>query len=110
MRRIQKIREWKSKSFLSDDITSKVVSFAFGLAAEIERQLISNRTKTALERAKQAGIHIGRRKGQKSSHYKLTPFSAYIMKEIKSGRSISSLAKEFHVSWDTIRNHIARIS
>ena len=34
---------------LADDITSKVISFAFGLAAEIERQLISQRTKTALE-------------------------------------------------------------
>ena len=95
---------------LSDDITSKVISFAFGLAAEIERQLISQRTKVALERAKKAGIHVGRRKGQKSSRYKLTPFSSYIMEEIESGRSIRSLAKEFNVSWDTIKNHIKRIS
>ena len=95
---------------LSDDITSKVVSFAFGLAAEIERQLISQRTKVALERAKKSGIHVGRRKGQKSSHYKLTPFSSYIIEEISAGRSISSLAKEFNVSWDTVKNHLARIS
>ena len=95
---------------LSDDITSKVVSFAFGLAAEIERQLISQRTKVALERAKKTGVHIGRRKGQKSSHYKLTPFNKYIIEEINAGRSIKSLAKEFQVSWDTIKNHIRRIS
>ena len=105
------VRVWtiKDNFRLSNDITSKVLSFAFGLAAEIERQLISQRTKAALERAKISGIHIGRHKGQKSSHYKLTPFTDYIIEEISTGRSIKSLAKELNVSWDTIRNHIRRI-
>ena len=94
---------------LSDDITSKVISFAFGLAAEIERQLISQRTKVALERAKQSGVHVGRRKGQKSSHYKLSPFTTYIIEEIDAGRSIRSLSQEFGVSWGTIKNHVMRV-
>ena len=75
---------------LSDDITSKVVSFAFGLAAEIERQLISQRTKAALERAKKSGIPVGRHRGRKSSHYKLSPFTSYIMEEILNTKSIYS--------------------
>lgn len=108
----RKVSVWtiKDNFRLSDDITSKVISFAFGLAAEIERQLISQRTKIALERAKKSGIHVGRRKGQKSSHYKLSPFTPYIIEEINSGRSFRSLAREFQVSWGTIRNHIKRNS
>lgn len=35
---------------LGDDIQSKVLAFAFGLSAEIERNLISQRTKEALVR------------------------------------------------------------
>ena len=46
-----------------DDINSKVLGFAFGLMAEIERNLISMRTKEALARRKQEGMTLGRKKG-----------------------------------------------
>jgi DNA invertase Pin-like site-specific DNA recombinase len=48
---------------LGDDIQSKVLAFAFGLSAEIERNLISNRTKEALTRCKALGIRLGRKPG-----------------------------------------------
>lgn len=48
---------------LGDDITSKVLAFAFGISAEIERKLISQRTKEALARKKADGIRLGRPKG-----------------------------------------------
>ena len=54
------------------DINSKVLAFAFGLSAEIERNLISQRTKEALARKKAKGVVIGRPKGKKSSKTKLT--------------------------------------
>lgn len=48
---------------LGDDITSKVLAFAFGISAEIERKLISQRTKEALARKKSEGVQLGRPKG-----------------------------------------------
>ncbi|MDR1762781.1 MAG: master DNA invertase Mpi family serine-type recombinase [Dysgonamonadaceae bacterium] len=57
---------------LGSDISSKVLAFAFGLSAEIERNLISQRTKEALARMKSEGIHIGRPKGAKNIAVKLS--------------------------------------
>ena len=68
------IKVWtiKDNYRLGDDLTSKVLAFAFGLSAEIERNLISQRTKEELARKKSEGISLGRPIGRKSSHYKLT--------------------------------------
>ena len=58
-------RVWtiKDNYKLGDDIQSKVLAFAFGLSAEIERNLISQRTKEALARIKSEGKSVGRRQG-----------------------------------------------
>jgi DNA invertase Pin-like site-specific DNA recombinase len=57
---------------LGNNINSKVLAFAFGLSAEIERNLISQRTKEALARRKAEGKILGRPKGSKSNIRKLT--------------------------------------
>ncbi|VXC43828.1 master DNA invertase Mpi family serine-type recombinase [Chryseobacterium sp. 8AT] len=57
---------------LGNNINSKVLAFAFGLSAEIERNLISQRTKEALARKKAEGVILGRPKGSKSTKTKLT--------------------------------------
>lgn len=57
---------------LGDDIQSKMLAFAFALSAEIERNLISQRTKEALAREKAEGVVLGRPKGRKSDKVKLS--------------------------------------
>ena len=66
---------------LGDDIQSKVLAFAFGLSAEIERNLISQRTKEALARKKSEGIVLGRPIGRKSSKVKLSG-KEYVIQEL----------------------------
>lgn len=91
---------------LGDNIQSKVLAFAFGLSAEIERQLLSERTKLGLERARKAGKRLGRMKGQKLKRHKLTGKGAYMMRELEKGRSMRSLAKELKCSWSTVDTYL----
>lgn len=60
-------RVWtiKDNYRLGDDIQSKVLAFAFGLSAEIERNLISQRTKEALARKKLRVLHLADPKGER---------------------------------------------
>lgn len=71
---------------LGNNINSKVLAFAFGLSAEIERNLISQRTKEALARRKSEGMILGRPRGSKSSYTKLTgrekEIKAYLDKKV----------------------------
>lgn len=85
-----------------NDINSKVLGFAFGLMAEIERNLISMRTKEALARRKQEGVILGRRKGTQPKMDLLNENRAYLMRAIKRGESHVSLAEKFGVSRTTI--------
>lgn len=94
---------------LGNDIQSKVLAFAFGLSAEIERQLISERTKIGLNRARKQGKKIGRQKGKKSALYKLSANNDYIKAQILLGRTKTSLARELGVCWKTLDSHLSRI-
>lgn len=96
------VRAIKEGYELGDNIQSKVLAFAFGLSAEIERQLISERTKAGLIRAEKMGKHIGRPKGRKPKHYKLSGKGAYIKRELLKGRSKTNLAYELKVTRTTL--------
>lgn len=85
-----------------NDINSKVLGFAFGLMAEIERNLISMRTKEALARRKQEGVLLGRRKGDNPKLQLLHENRRYILKQARNGAKHAKLAREFGVSRTTM--------
>ena len=101
-------RVWTIKDSyrLGDDIQSKVLAFAFGLSAEIERNLISQRTKEALARKKTEGIILGRPKGRKSDKVKLTGKEGIIKDLRDNGVSISEIARIYKVNRNTVSSFI----
>jgi len=88
---------------LGKDISSKVLAFAFGLTAEIERTLISQRTKEALARMKSEGIHVGRPRGAKSKKVKLTGKGAQIKKLLMQKVPKIKIAEKLGVHRSTLR-------
>lgn len=92
-------RVWtiKDNYRLGDDIQSKVLAFAFGLSAEIERNLISQRTKEALARKRSEGVVLGRPKGSKSSHVKLSGKEIAIKTLLEQGLSKIKISKIFKI-------------
>jgi DNA invertase Pin-like site-specific DNA recombinase len=89
------VRIWtiKDNYRLGDDIQSKVLAFAFGLSAEIERNLISQRTKEALARKKAEGVVLGRPVGSKSHAVKLSGHEAEIKKLLEKHISKSAIGR-----------------
>lgn len=96
---------------LGEDIQSKVLAFAFGLSAENERNLISQRTKEALARKKSEGVVLGRPKGSKTA---LTSRKLYGKRELirgllAEGCSKRSIAKICKVDRNTLSRFISEI-
>lgn len=103
-------RVWtiKDNYRLGEDIQSKVLAFAFGLSAEIERNLISQRTKEALARKKAEGVVLGRPKGRapKLEHYKLAKKENLVKDLLAEGVSQRQIAKICKVDRNTLARFI----
>ncbi|HIW97899.1 MAG TPA: recombinase family protein [Candidatus Tidjanibacter gallistercoris] len=84
-----------------DSINSKVLCFAFGLVAEIERNLISMRTKEALALRKAEGVALGRRKGSYTKTNVLIENRQAVVDMLNADRSIADICRRFDVSRDT---------
>ena len=91
---------------LGADIQSKVLAFAFSLASEIERQLISERTKNSLQRLKDEGRHLGRPYG--SSYQKLQKEHNRLKKLAEKGLTKAEIARNLGCSWLTVHRYMQR--
>jgi len=100
----QGVRIWTIKDGyrLGDDIQSKVLAFAFGLSAEIERNLISQRTKEALARCKAEGKILGRKQGR-AKNVRLSGHEKEIRKMLREGKNNVEIGKRYGVHRQTVR-------
>ncbi len=94
---------------LGNNINSKVLAFAFGLSAEIERNLISQRTKEALARKKAEGQILGRPKGSKSQIRKLTGKEIEIDDLLKKRVSYSAIGRILGVHRLTVSSFVKQL-
>ena len=91
---------------LGNNISSKVLAFAFGLSAEIERNLISQRTKEALARKKAEGVVLGRPAGRKSTKTKLSSREHKIKDLLNKKVSYSAIARMMNVHRLTVAKFV----
>lgn len=103
-------RVWtiKDNYRLGDDIQSKILAFAFGLSAEIERNMISQRTKEALARKKSEGKILGRPKGRMGKG-KLAGKEVEIKTMLDLKVSKSEIARRLHVNRMTVASFMKRM-
>ncbi len=94
---------------LGDDIQSKVMAFAFGISAEIERQLISGRTKAALENVKASGKKLGRPFSAQSKKLKLSKNTKRIKDLLDKGVSRYKISRIMDVQPITVNRFIQRM-
>ena len=110
MQRECKVWTIKDGYRLGDDIQSKVLAFAFGLSAEIERNLISMRTREALKRVRAEGKRIGRPPGKESSKEAHVCFwkETYIRRSLEAGKSMREIARHIRCSRNTLKRYIVK--
>jgi len=90
---------------LGDDISSKVLAFAFGLSAEIERNMISQRTREALARVKAGGRRLGRPMGS-NAKTKLKGRASEVHKLLMRGYSHAETARKLKIHRNTLITYL----
>lgn len=100
----------KDRFILGDDIQSKVLAFAFGLSAEIERQMIRQRTKEGLRLRVKMGILLGRPPMTKLENpiSDLSEKKEQVIEQYKWGVPERRLAENFNVDRNTIARWLHR--
>ena len=99
----------KNNMVMDGSMASKITVTILGLAAEIEKEFISERTKEGLARRKAEGVKLGRPKGSMAKEVKLDKHKKDIIKYLGKGVSKASIAKIFDVSKTTLYRYIDRV-
>lgn len=98
----------KDRFVLGDDIQSKVLAFAFGLSAEIERQMIRQRTKEGLRQRMKMGVLLGRPVGRNGDTCSLDANKEQIIEQYKWGVPLRRLAENFNTTRSTLDRALGR--
>lgn len=99
----------KENYHLGNDIQSQVLAFAFGLSAQIERNLISQRTKMSLDNLKASGKRLGRPFGAEAKKLKLSKNAKKIKELLDKNIPKAQIARLMGVQKMTLRRFIARM-
>lgn len=99
----------KENYHLGNDLQSQVLAFAFGLSSQIERDLISQRTKCSLDAKKAAGIKLGRPFGAESKKLKLSKNTKRIRDLLDKKVPKAQIARIMGVQKITLRRFIKRM-
>src|SRR5215216_2228550 len=91
---------------LDQSIQSKIIALAFSMAAEIERDLISQRTKEALRFKKAQGLKLGRPRGPGKS--KLDAFRPEIESLLANGSTQKFIAQRYHTTEANLHNWLKK--
>jgi DNA invertase Pin-like site-specific DNA recombinase len=91
----------KERYTFDNSINSKVLCFAFGLVAEIERNLISMRTQEALALKRAEGVRLGRRPGSDVKMQVIRDNSARIEAMLASGMTVTKICRKIGISRNT---------
>lgn len=106
MKRGVSVMTSKERYVMDGGINSKILAFAFGLAGEIERDLISMRTREALARKRAEGMRLGRPIGSRNKSTKLTGRESQIRELLSKQVSVSAIARILGVNRITLTNFI----
>lgn len=101
-----KIYSVKGDWHLDGSIQSKVMAMVFSMASEIDRDLISSRTKEALRFKKENGIKLGRPKGPGKS--KLDKFKPEIEALLSNGSTQKFIANRYNTTEANLYNWMKR--
>ena len=99
----------KERYELGNNIQSQILAFAFGLAAQIERDLISQRTREGLARRRAEGVRLGRKPGGKNARYKLTGREDSIRRMRDEGMSVAEMCRRLRCNRKTLKRHMERM-
>ena len=97
----------KQRMRFDDSMNSKITATVLGLAAEIEREFISMRTKEALAKRKADGMTLGRPKGRAET-VKLDAHREEIKRYLAKDISKRAIAKLVDCSKSTLYNWLER--
>lgn len=91
-----------------DNPISQYLLHTYGFMAQIERDLISQRTKEGLEARRRTGVKLGRPNGAKNKKYRLDPHKDKIISMLNKGITKAQIAKKLSCDSSTLYQFLDR--